>query len=51
MRFILKLVITAAIFAFILPMIPGIDFHGSFWAAMLLAFFFGIILWLVDLVA
>ena len=31
MRFILKLVISAAVFALVLPMIPGIDFHGNFW--------------------
>ncbi len=51
MKFIIKLVITAAVFAFVLPMIPGIDFHGNFWAAILLAFFFGIILWVVDVLA
>ena len=51
MRFVLKLIVTAAVFALVLPMIPGIDFHGNFMAAILLAFFFGIMLWLVDLLA
>jgi uncharacterized membrane protein YvlD (DUF360 family) len=51
MRFVLKLIITAVVFAVFLPMIPGIDFHGNFLAAILLAFFFGIMLWLVDLLA
>ena len=51
MRFIFKLIITALIFALVLPMIPGIDFHGNFLAAILLAFAFGIFLWLVDLLA
>jgi len=32
-------------------MIPGIDFHGNFLIAILLAFAFGIFLWLVDLLA
>jgi len=51
MRFIIKLVITAFVFALILPIIPGIDFHGNFLVAILLAFAFGIFLWLVDLLA
>jgi len=51
MRIILKLILTAAVFAFILPMVPGIDFHGNFLAAILLAVFFGIMLWVVDLLA
>src|SRR5579872_6537524 len=51
MRFILKLLFTAVVFAVVLPMIPGINFHGNFLAAILLAFFFGIMLWIVDLLA
>lgn len=51
LRFILKLVLTALAFTSVLPLIPGIDFHGNFMAALLLAFFFGIFLWLVDLLA
>lgn len=41
----------ALVFIFVLPLIPGIVFHGNFVAALLLAFFFGICLWLVDLLA
>src|SRR5271170_4039408 len=51
LRFILKLVFTALVFIYVLPMIPGIVFHGNFVAALILAFFFGIMLWLVDLLA
>ncbi len=50
-RFILKLVLTALVFTSILPLIPGIAFHGGFLTGILLAFFFGIMLWLVDLLA
>ena len=51
LRFILKLVFTALVFTSILPLIPGIVFHGNFLTAIFLAFFFGIMLWLVDLLA
>jgi len=50
-RFILKLVLTALVFIYILPMIPGIIFHGTFLSGILLAFFFGILLWFVDWLA
>jgi len=50
-RFIIRTVITAAVFAFILPLIPGIDFHGNFGTAVVAALVFGILGWLVDLVA
>ncbi len=51
MQFILKILVRALVFALALPIIPGIDFHGNFWGAIVLAFFFGILLWLVDLLA
>ncbi len=51
LRFVLKLVFTALVFTSVLPLIPGITFHGNFMAGILLAFFFGIMLWLVDLLA
>lgn len=51
LRFALKLCFTALVFIYVLPMIPGIVFHGNFVAALVLAFFFGIFLWLVDLLA
>jgi len=51
LRLILKLVLTALTFVYILPMIPGISFHGSFMAALGLSVMFGIMLWVVELVA
>lgn len=51
LRFILKLVLTALAFTSLLPLIPGIEFHGNFMNGLILAFFFGIMLWLVDLIA
>src|ERR1700722_6856023 len=50
-RFLLKLVLTALVFTSILPLIPGITFQGNFLGGIVLAFFFGIMLWLVDLLA
>lgn len=51
MRLILKLVFTALAFIWVLPWIHGIDFNGNFVTALVLALFFGIMLWLVDLLA
>ena len=50
-RFIIKLLLTALVFTSILPLIPGISFHGGFSTGILLAVAFGIMLWLVDLLA
>ncbi len=50
-RFALKLALTALVFIYILPLIPGITFSGGFTTGILLAFIFGIMLWLVDLLA
>ena len=50
-RFILKLVFTALVFIYVLPLISGISFHGGFVTGILLAFFFGIMLWIVDFLA
>lgn len=49
--FLLKLVLSALAFAFILPLIPGIHFHGGVVMALALSIFFGIMLWVVDLIA
>lgn len=49
LRGILRLVLTALAFVVLLPMIPGIDFHGNFLAAVLISLLFGIMLWLVEL--
>lgn len=51
MRVLVQFLLTALAFAFILPMINGIDFHGNFVAALGLALLFGIMLWVVDFLA
>lgn len=51
MKLLMKIVLTAAAFAFILPLIPGIDFHGGFLTAILISLLFGIMLWVTDVVA
>ncbi len=51
MKVLLKLALTALAFMFLLPMIPGIEFHGGFGTALLISLFFGFMLWIVDLVA
>ncbi len=51
MRMIIRILLTAAAFTFVLPMIHGIDFHGNFVAALCLAIGFAVMLWLVDLAA
>jgi uncharacterized membrane protein YvlD (DUF360 family) len=50
-RWVVRLLLTAAVFAFILPLIHGIDFHGNFMAAVCLAFVFSIMVWIVDVIA
>jgi len=50
-RFVVKIVLSALAFIAILPMIPGIDFHGNFMTAVALSIVFGIMLWLVELIA
>lgn len=50
-RVLVRFFLTALTFAFILPMINGIDFHGNFVAALGLALVFGIMVWLVDILA
>lgn len=49
MRGILRLVLTALAFVAVLPMIPGIDFHGNFLSALLISILFGLMLWLIEL--
>ncbi|HEY9783860.1 MAG TPA: hypothetical protein V6D17_00570 [Candidatus Obscuribacterales bacterium] len=51
MRLLVKLVLSALAFTMVLPMIDGISFHGNFLTALLLSVFFGIMLWVVELVA
>lgn len=49
-RFIIKLALSVLAFTTILPMIPGIDFHGNLGAAALLSILFGLMLWGVEVV-
>jgi len=51
MRLILRLLLSAVAFIVILPLINGIDFHGNFLHALLLAVAFAFMLWVVDLIA
>lgn len=50
MRTIIRLILSALAFTTIMPLIPGVDFHGSFWTALALSVLFGIMLWLVELI-
>jgi hypothetical protein len=51
MRMLWKLGLTSLAFMFLLPLIPGIEFHGGFGTAFLMSLLFGFMLWLVDLLA
>lgn len=50
MRLIIRLVLTALAFTTVLPIIPGISFHGNFLAALGISIVFGLMLWAVELV-
>jgi len=50
-RFLIRILLSALAFIYILPMIGGIQFHGGLVAAIGMALFFGIVVWLVDVVA
>ncbi len=50
-RALLRFLLSAAVFAFVLPLIPGIDFHGNFAIALGAALLFSLVGWLVDLAA
>ncbi len=50
-RLFVRLLLTALAFAFLLPLIPGIDFHGNMTAAFIMAIMFAIMSWVVDIVA
>lgn len=51
MQFLIRLLIRALAFMLLLPMVPGIHFHGNLLMAFLLAFFFGLMQLVVELVA
>jgi uncharacterized membrane protein YvlD (DUF360 family) len=50
-KFLVRLILTALTFLYVLPHIPGITFHGSLGVAIACAIAFGIVGWLVDLLA
>lgn len=50
-RALIRFLVSAAAFMFVLPMIPGIDFRGNFVVALGLALVFSIVGWLVDVAA
>ena len=50
-RLLIRVVLSALAFIYVLPMISGIQFHGGLVAAMGMALFFGIMVWLVDAAA
>lgn len=50
-RVVLRLLLTALAFCFLLPLIPGIDFHGDFGAALIIAVLFAVMSFFVDLAA
>jgi uncharacterized membrane protein YvlD (DUF360 family) len=51
LRILIRLALKALAFMYLLPLIPGIQFHGGFLAAACLAILFGVMLWVVELVA
>jgi len=49
MRILIRLGLMALAFAFVLPQIQGISFHGNFASALVLSLLFGLVLWLVEI--
>ncbi len=50
-RALIRFLLGGAAFAFLLPLIPGITFHGNFVMALVVATIFSIAGWIVDLIA
>jgi hypothetical protein len=50
-RYLLRLVLIAATFDFIFPMIPGISFHGSFVHAIGVGILFAFLGWIIESLA
>ena len=50
-RYFLRLVLIAASFYFLFPMIPGVQFHGNFIHAVLAGALFAFIGWIVEVLA
>jgi uncharacterized membrane protein YvlD (DUF360 family) len=51
MRLLIRIVLKALAFMFLLPLIPGISIHGNFLVAACLAIFFSLMTWLVEIIA
>lgn len=51
MRLLVRILLKALAFGFLLPMIPGIHFHGSVVVAIGLAIFFSLIQFVVEAIA
>ena len=49
--FVIRLLLTACAFQFILPMLPGFDWHGNFLHAIGAGQFFSILAWMVEFLA
>lgn len=50
-RFILRLLLVACAFDFVLPLIPGFTFKGDFLHAILVGVMFSVIAWVVEFLA
>jgi len=50
-RYLIRLVLIAGAFYFLLPMIPGVHFHGNFVYALLCGALFAFLGWIVESVA
>jgi Mycobacterial 4 TMS phage holin, superfamily IV len=50
-RYLIRIVLLAATFEFLFPLIPGVRFHGSFLHAMLAGVLFAFLGWVVETLA
>lgn len=50
-RFMIRLLLMACAFDFLLPMLPGFQFNGNFLQAIGAGIFFTILIWLVEMAA
>ncbi len=51
LRLFIRILASALTFAYVLPLINGISFHGGLLSAAGLAILFGVLVWIVDAVA
>jgi hypothetical protein len=51
MALLIRIAIQALTFAYLLPIIHGVNFHGGFGTAFILAVFFSLMLWAVEALA